>query len=315
MRTREALRRAVLAALAAPVLACSSSPSDGSTCVYDRPDVIPTPSLDGSSGCDSVTYDVTVSNLSSCGLDVDAASLCTTVCGAGIAATCTQAGNTFTCKETVCGKARTSLRRRRRSLDPFKDYLRASTWLEAASIAAFYTLSDELEAHAAPRSLVVAARAAARDERRHARSMASLARKFGVATRFPSKKRRAVRPLLVVATENVVEGLVRETFGACVAAFQASVARDARVRAAMRRIAEDEAKHAMLARRVAIWANTRLTARERARVARSRDAAVEELVSALGAEPPSDLAATLGVPTSTQALAIAHALRVSLWAT
>ena len=262
-----------------------------------------------------MTYDVTVPNLGSCGLDVDAASLCATVCAGSFTVTCTQAGNAFTCKETVCGKARTSLRRRRRrSADPFADYLRASAWLEAASIDAFYTLSDELSAHGAPRALVVAARAAARDERRHARSMAALARKFGVATRFPHEKRRAVRPLLAVAMENVVEGLVRETFGACVAAFQASMAQDARVREAMRNIATDEAKHAMLARRIARWANAQLTARERARVARARDAAVVELVKSLGAEPPADLAATLGVPTSTQALAMAHALRVSLWA-
>lgn len=307
MRTRDALRRALIAALAVPASACNSSDE---ACVVVGPEASPPwPTLDGSSGCAQTTYEVTIANLDSCSPDANA---CAVACGTP---RCTQAGNVFTCTLVVCGKARASLRRRRRrgGLDPFREYLRTSAWLEAASIGAFYTLARELQTHGAPSTLVAEARAAARDERRHARAMAALARRFGVTTRSPRERHHHVRPLLAIAVENAQEGLVHETFGACIAAFQAERAPDPFVRRSMRAIAVDEARHAALARRIARWADALLTPAQRARVARAREAAIARLELSLRNAPPAALVATLAVPTSAQSLAITSTLRSSLW--
>ena len=53
-----------------------------------------------------------------------------------------------------------------------------------------------------------------------------------------------MRELEAIAIENAVEGCVRESFGALLATWQAKTAGDARVRAAMKRIARDETRHA-----------------------------------------------------------------------
>src|SRR5207244_3222953 len=109
--------------------------------------------------------------------------------------------------------------------------------------------------------LVDRALAAADDEVRHARLTRSLARRFVAKEnrrrRRPPREQGVfldIRPLEVVAAENVAEGCLRETFGAVVAAFQAQVAEDPHVRRVMRRIARDEARHAQLAIDVATWA-------------------------------------------------------------
>jgi hypothetical protein len=60
-------------------------------------------------------------------------------------------------------------------------YFADCTHLEAASIEAFAALRDELESHDAPPALVARAESARRDEIRHARMMAKLARRFGAA--------------------------------------------------------------------------------------------------------------------------------------
>jgi len=65
--------------------------------------------------------------------------------------------------------------------------------------------------------------------------------------------------------EIAVEGCVRETFGALEATFQAKNANDPQIRRVMRRIAEDETRHAALAWRVAAWIEPRLSDRQRRR--------------------------------------------------
>jgi hypothetical protein len=104
-----------------------------------------------------------------------------------------------------------------------------SAALEAASVPAFLRLGRELRSHGAPRSLVARARAAARDEVRHARAVAELALVFGGQTPLWSAAPGTLRELEAVATENAIEGCVRETYGALVALHQQQCARDARV--------------------------------------------------------------------------------------
>jgi hypothetical protein len=68
-----------------------------------------------------------------------------------------------------------------------------------------------------------------------------------------------VRPhgsLLAIALKNAVEGCVRETYGAVVNLVESRWSSDPEVRRAMWSIAENECRHAELARALARWART-----------------------------------------------------------
>jgi hypothetical protein len=153
-------------------------------------------------------------------------------------------------------------------------FLANAAYLESASVAAFAVLRDELGHHGAPRAVVRSAGRAARDEVRHARVMGTLARRHGAACRVPRVVRRPMRSLVEIAVENAVEGCVRETYGAVIAAYQSRTAVDDGVRAAMKAIANDEARHASLAWTIGAWIEGRLTSAERSRVAEARREAV-----------------------------------------
>jgi len=171
--------------------------------------------------------------------------------------------------------------------------------LEAASIDAFRQLRRELIAHGAPRRLVRAAGRAARDEIRHTRVTSALARRHGCAALPPVVERRPVRDVEAIAVENVVEGCVREAFGALVASWQARAASVPVIRAAMARIARDETRHASLAFEVDAWLRRRLDARSRTRVEAARRQALDELATQ-AADPPIELQGPLGLPKRHQ---------------
>jgi hypothetical protein len=179
--------------------------------------------------------------------------------------------------------------------------------LEAASVDAFKTLRNELRAHGAPSALVSGAGKAARDEARHARVTRALARRHGGRFQKPVVVRAPLRDLETIATENVVEGCVRETMGALVATHQALAARDPVVRAAMIRIARDETRHAALAHSVHDWAMRRLDRAARARVESARRAAVSALVTTRSKLDPEAQAA-LGLPSPEEVVAMSRAL-------
>jgi hypothetical protein len=187
-------------------------------------------------------------------------------------------------------------------------YLAASARLEAASVIAFEALAGELAAHGAPAGLVRAARRSARDEERHTRAMARLASRFGGEFVVPRVKRRRERSLRAMAIENVVEGCVRETYGALLATYQAEHAADPRVRRAMRAIAADETAHAALAWSVAAWAEGRLDERAARAVRSSMRAAGRALLRDVSAPPPAPLATTLGLPDAEDATRLARGL-------
>lgn len=180
--------------------------------------------------------------------------------------------------------------------------------LEAASVPAFTRLVRELRAHGAPRSLVARARRARLDEIRHARMMARLARRFGKKPQPIDPTPMHVRPLVDVARENMVEGCVREAFGALVATFQAEAAHDEEIAAAMRGIARDETEHAALSYAIARWADARLSRAERAEIEEARERAIATLRRELSEEPPKEAIARAGFPSRAQAEALfAHA--------
>jgi len=188
------------------------------------------------------------------------------------------------------------------------DFFARCAWLEAAAVHAFRRLARELATHGAPERLVRRARVAARDEVRHARATATLARRLGGRPRRPAVPKLRVRRLEAMARENAVEGCVRETYGALVAMWQARRASDPAVASALARIARDEARHASIAWQVAAWVKPRLGASARARVEQARREALADLRVEIGAEPPSDVVRQAGVPTAAQAECLLDAM-------
>jgi hypothetical protein len=178
--------------------------------------------------------------------------------------------------------------------------------LEAGSVAAFRRFASELTAFGAPRALVRSAERAARDEVRHARVTARLARRRGAKPGRVDVPRPRARSLEAFALENAVEGCVRECFGALVATRQATHAVAPDVRAAMRSIADDETRHAALAWQVARWATPRLDLAARLRLCRAMRAAVSSLRCEV-ARTPADVAAELGLPSGEEGGALVDA--------
>jgi hypothetical protein len=185
--------------------------------------------------------------------------------------------------------------------------------LEGASVDAFRVLHRELRAHGAPGSLVRRASAAAKDERRHARTMRSHARRHDARAGERARRRVAmpVRSLRAMVTENAVEGCVRETFAALLAHHQALHAKDAPLRRAMEALARDETRHASLALAVHAWAMPRLSDADQAVVLRAvRRAAAKLLRAPLDAT--SDVREIVGLPDRRTAARLARALVAAL---
>jgi hypothetical protein len=208
------------------------------------------------------------------------------------------------------GRRPAGLRRgsRRRGADALGGYFADAARLEAASVVAFDRLRDELARLDAPQELVRVAARSSRDEVRHARVTGRLARRFGAEpgpVRVPRARRRSLE---AVAIENAVEGCVRETFGAMLATWQARHATEPSVRAAMKRIAVDETRHAALAWAIDAWACRQLDEPSRRRLDRSRRAAVRKLLRDLGDEMPAAARRSAGLPSAREARAMASAM-------
>jgi hypothetical protein len=189
-------------------------------------------------------------------------------------------------------------------LAPTAHLLAQLAQLEAASVPAFARLRRELHAHGAPRSLLRATSRARRDEVRHARNMKALARRRGGAVPAATMESVPPRSLEAIAMENVVEGCVRETYGALLATWQSMHARDREVREAMKRIARDETRHASLAWRAHRWMNLRLDRAARARLVEARLATIAKLRMELAIEPHFEAIRDLGVPSARHAVAL-----------
>ncbi|MBA2321929.1 MAG: hypothetical protein H0V89_12335 [Deltaproteobacteria bacterium] len=194
------------------------------------------------------------------------------------------------------------------SPDPLARYLAAGWLAEATSVQAFLALAVELERFGAPAELVSRAREAAVDEVVHARLMSALAptAALGTATYRPTP----ARDLLAFATENAIEGCVRETFAAVVAAHQSTAATPAYADT-FAVIAEDEIRHADLAWAIDAWALSRLEPADRARVESARQAAVEELYA--GIEEPAKGTGEVGLPSASEMRRLHDGLVARLW--
>lgn len=182
---------------------------------------------------------------------------------------------------------------------------------EAVSIRAFERLARELERAEAPRALVVRARRAARDEARHARVMASLAIARAGSIAPVEWDELPARTLREWAIENAIEGCVRETYNAAVAAYQTANVADPAARRALTSIARDEAEHAALAWDVHAWALSVADDALAFELARAIDRAYAELEVHVGAAPERAFLEGWTPPRAT-ATAIARGLRASL---
>jgi hypothetical protein len=184
--------------------------------------------------------------------------------------------------------------------------------LEAAAVVAFRRLHRQLAALGAPRELLARVRTAARDEVRHARATAALARKYGATPAAPCVTATAPASPLDIALENAREGCVRETYGALVAQLQVERARDADVRAVMVEIADEETQHAALSWDIAAWLETKLDERGRAEVAAARREAFAALAEELAAPIAASLESAAGIPAAPVALSLLEDLERAL---
>ena len=191
-------------------------------------------------------------------------------------------------------------------------YFARVTHLEAASVYAFRQLARELAAHGAPADLIRRADDAARDEARHTRLMFALARRFGGNPIPPEVRNCGVRSLSAIAQENAVEGCVRETFGAAVAAWQAQHAASPEVRRVMQVISADETRHAELAFLVHAWAISQLDPAAAERIEeRARAAAATHLANER--EPDAHVAHVAGFPDAATQRTLAQHIGDRLW--
>jgi hypothetical protein len=107
-----------------------------------------------------------------------------------------------------------------------------------------------------------------------------------------------------VARDNAVEGCVREAYGAFVAAHQAENATSRVVRRAYRRIAQDEARHALLSFAANDWLTPRLSSAARRRTEEARREGIAEFAKGLEHEHERELHTVLGLPDATRSMGL-----------
>lgn len=189
-----------------------------------------------------------------------------------------------------------------------------AAYLEEASVTAFRRLYKELVAYKAPKELLRLAKRSARDEIQHTRITKRLARKYGGVPKRPTIQKHASRSLEDFARENLVEGCVRETYGALQALWQAHHAQDLEVKHAMVRIARDETRHAFLSHKIARWVMHKLDLATRKRLMQAQHEAITQLRSELAYEPDQDVRRCAGLPQATQAQVLLNQLHAHIWA-
>lgn len=204
------------------------------------------------------------------------------------------------------------------------EYFACQAYLETASALAFARLAAELELHGAPDRWIEGCERAGVAELRHASRLRALAKRHG-STRLHKESTRlleknastrlsSARPLIDIALENIVEGLVRQTYGATVAQFRAlhTQSRDPGTRALMEEIARDERAHAELAFGVATWLQSQIDPIEAAWVENALRHAARSLVREIDFNIDHTLIEA-GVPSRADALAIWSGLSKRVW--
>lgn len=185
----------------------------------------------------------------------------------------------------------------------------------AASALAYARLARELDHHAGPEELEQACWAASEADRGLARTLGAPARRYGGRPVAPRRETVRVRSLAEIATDNIVEGCVRETYGAAVAGLRARAAADPELRAIMERIAAASAMRSALAFDLARWLHTVIDPIEAALVEDTLRHAVRRLAYELDVEPARELVERAGVPDRRTAIGLWCALGKTVWRT
>jgi hypothetical protein len=183
---------------------------------------------------------------------------------------------------------------------------------EHASVASFARHVLELLAVGAPPELVLAAQQALADEVEHARLCFALASDHAGAGVGPGPLAQVHQPgasdLESVVAAVIREACVGETLSALEAREAAERAEDPGLRRILRRIAEDEQRHAELGWRTVRWAMGRMDADQRARAHATFAAAVAD-----AAAQAQHLAQEPGTPELRAHGVIDAPLRAALW--
>jgi len=197
---------------------------------------------------------------------------------------------------------------------PVADFFSEVTRLEESAVAAFDIMIDELVGLGAPVVLVDAARRARADEVRHTSMMGELACAFGgEPNRSEPVTLESARTPYEIALENAVEGCVRETYGALVAAHQANAAADPAVARAMQVVADDEIRHAELSWALAGWLEPQLTGEERRAFDVAKREAVADLRALAGAPVDRSLVEYAGMPEPETNVRMVAQLAHDIW--
>jgi hypothetical protein len=191
-------------------------------------------------------------------------------------------------------------------------YLARMAHFEAASVAAFTRLADELEELNAPVELVEQAGRFAREEVIHAHAVAALAKKRGAHPPGPKLKPLPLRTLEQVAAENAAEGCVREAFGALVGMHQSLYATAPDVRTTMKLVARDELTHAAFSFELQGHFFFRLDSEARARVEVVREKAIAALLHQVFSYEDAPWREELGLPAADVLFDLAREFRLEL---
>jgi hypothetical protein len=178
--------------------------------------------------------------------------------------------------------------------------------MEHASIAAFARFSLQLLALGAPRELVAAAAEAMADETRHAERCFELASRYGGRDLGPGaldvQGALGAVELLEIVDLVVAEGCIGETAAALEARWAADAATEPLVREVLLGIADDEARHAVLAWKFVAWAaarDPRVAARVTAHIEAAKREQAQRSRSARDEAPQSEALAAHGVLTES----------------
>lgn len=194
-------------------------------------------------------------------------------------------------------------------------YFKRMSHAAAARAAAFGGLARELVAWDAPGELVRGCEAARDVEWQHAIALGQLAATRGAPFDLDARAMaspRPVRPLLEIAIDNAVSGVVRGTYDATLARYCARTARDERVRFTMTAVARDACAGAELAIEIAAWLQAMIEPVEAAIVEDSLRHATVALSAALESEPEDGLPEA-GMPTRRDQLVIWSRLCHRVW--